>query len=76
MKIVLLVILVAPLVAAPLTPPKPILTADELRQAAIEVPVARIDFFVPAKKEAAEHALAQRFFNGREVGFSCRLRHL
>lgn len=49
--------------AAPLPPPKPIRSEAEVRVAAAEVPVARIDLILPEKESAAEDALSERFFN-------------
>lgn len=49
--------------AAPLPPPKPILTEAEVRAAAADVTVAKIDFLVPEKESAAEDTLSGRFFN-------------
>jgi hypothetical protein len=60
------IFLVASLRAAPLPPAAPIVTDAELRTAASNVLIARIDFAVPDKKSAAEDALAKRFFNQPE----------
>lgn len=48
--------------AAPLPPAAPIITTEELRAAAADVQVARIDFAVPEKDAAVQNALAPRFF--------------
>jgi hypothetical protein len=52
--------------ASRLPTPAPILTDDELRAAAAEAPVVRVDLFVPDEERAAEDALAKRFFNRPE----------
>jgi hypothetical protein len=52
------------LVAGPLPDPKPIITADELRTAAAEAPVIKIDLSLPEKD--AEVSLAKRFFKQPE----------
>jgi len=52
--------------AAPLPPAAPIVSATELRAAATNAPVARIDFLIPKEKATVETALAERFFNRPE----------
>ena len=47
-------------------PAASIVTDAELQTAALDVPVAKIDFAVPDKESAAEEALAKRFFNQPE----------
>jgi hypothetical protein len=59
-------IFVAKLCTAALPPPVPITTEAELRSAASEVPVSKIDFTIPDKETAAEEALSKRFFNKPE----------
>lgn len=54
------------LLAAALPKAAPIITAEELRKAAAEVPVSKIDFSVPEKTRAAEDVLVRRFFNQPE----------
>jgi hypothetical protein len=54
------------LVADPLPDPKPIIAADELRTAAAEVPVVKIDLSLPEKEEDASDSLEKRFFNQPE----------
>ena len=56
----------AELCSAAFPPAAPITTAAELRAAASDVPVAKIDFALPDKESAAEEALAKRFFNQPE----------
>lgn len=56
----------ASLRAAPMQPAVPIVTDGELRTAAADVPVAKIEFKLPDKESAAEEALADRFFNQPE----------
>jgi hypothetical protein len=56
----------ARLTAAPLPPAAQIVTEAEIREAAADVPVAKIEFTVPEREEEAEEALSQRFFNQPE----------
>jgi hypothetical protein len=60
------ILLVTSLNAAPLPPAAPIVTDAELRTAASDAPVAKIDFAVPEKESLVEEALAKRFFNQPE----------
>ena len=61
-----LLFLAVELIAAPLPRALPILTEEDLTNAAASVPVVRIDYFLPEIERAAEASLSGRFFNQPE----------